>query len=232
MKKKSAIILSLIIILGIPEVLGMFLHKGATNGDWLQFWGTYLGIIFSVVLTLYVTNQEYQFDRENNRSNHVSEIYLSTLIEINEKMSEIMWEYSRLRNGLSFQKSNNEYYKYAQMSRAIKSIQSQDAERHRAEIFNLLAIIPIDRKYIFSQNILDWKNIYLKLSDNELPNDWSAYNDVKNEPGRDNINWFKTELDKSQVEAIGLAKDWLTNYDLIIKSVHSELNDFNYIYHK
>lgn len=216
----------------IPVVLGIFLHRGAKNGDWLQFWATYLGILFSVALTLYVTIRQSEYDRENSRSNHVSEIYLSTLMEINEKMSEIMWEYTRLRNGLSFQKSDNEFYKYAEMNRAIKSIQSQDAERHRAQIFNLLAIIPTDRKYIFSQNVLDWKNIYLKLSDNELPNDWSAYNDVKNEPERDNIDWFKTELDKSQAEAIELSKSWLTNYDRIMNSVHSELNDFNYIYHK
>lgn len=232
MKRKLTLILLFITIFIIPEVLGVFLHKDATNGDWLQFWGTYLGIIFSVILTLYVTQQQYRYDRENTRSNHVSEIYLSTLIKINEKMSEIMWEYNRLKNGLSFQKSNNEFYKYAQMERAVDSIQSQDAERRRAEIFNLLAIIPTDRKYIFSQNVLDWENIYLKLSDNELPNDWSAYNDVKNEPGVDNIDWFKAELDKSQAEAIELSKSWLTNYDRIINFVHSELNDLNYIYHK
>lgn len=63
--------------------------SGGHGGDWLQFWGTYLGIIFSVVLTLYVTNKQGQIDRKNARNIHALEIYIDNLMSVLDILNKL-----------------------------------------------------------------------------------------------------------------------------------------------
>ncbi|MBZ1518155.1 hypothetical protein J3330_03205 [Leuconostoc mesenteroides] len=206
--------------------------SGGHGGDWLQFWGTYLGIVFSVVLTLYVTIRQSEYDRENSRSNHVAEIYLSTLIQMNKILSEFSEAVNRLENGISFKNDENYFYKYSKMSRAIAYMQNNDTKSFNDELLNLVAIIPNDRKFIIVQSASNFNGTYLKIYNNELQNDWEGYKEVRNDIGRDNIDWFKEQLKDSHKEAVELCEEWLDQYKNMNKFVQSELSNVNYIYKK
>ena len=54
----------------------------------------------------------------------------------------------------------------------------------------------------------------------------------RNDVGRDNIDWFKEQLEQSHEEAVKICEEWLSQYKLMNKIVHNELKNVNYIYKK
>lgn len=59
--------------------------SGGNGGDWLQFWGTYLGVIFSGSLALYISYK----DKKQERRNKIISLYLEDLRNINQELSSL-----------------------------------------------------------------------------------------------------------------------------------------------
>lgn len=79
--KKSVIGLSLIGIISMPLIILFF----KVNGDWLQFYGTYLGIIVSVIMSLYVTKKQSKIDAKN----HAIDIYVDNLMKSLDSLKKL-----------------------------------------------------------------------------------------------------------------------------------------------
>lgn len=87
MKRKAKIILSAIVVFIIPLILSVFLHKGTTNGDWLQFWGAYLGIVVSVAMATFLFVNENKNNLIIEQNNRVTNLYLNDLRDISSEIS-------------------------------------------------------------------------------------------------------------------------------------------------
>lgn len=75
MKIKWCHIVSIALLL--PILVIILVNYGVKiNGDWLQFLGTYLGIIVSVCVSLYVTKKQGEIDHKN----HAINIYIDNLM--------------------------------------------------------------------------------------------------------------------------------------------------------
>ncbi len=87
---KSKIIFSIAIIIGLIVFVGgpLFVQynnwpQGSNgNGDWLSFWGSYLGIIPSGLIAWLVATKQIQSDRENSKIQHIESMYLDDLRQI------------------------------------------------------------------------------------------------------------------------------------------------------
>lgn len=60
-------------------------NSSGHGGDWLQFWGAYLGIIFSGSLALYISYK----DKKQERKNKSIDLYLEDLRNINRELSSL-----------------------------------------------------------------------------------------------------------------------------------------------
>lgn len=52
------------------------------NGDWLQFWGSYLGVIPSGLIAWLVASKQIKSDRENSKIQHIESMYIDDLRQI------------------------------------------------------------------------------------------------------------------------------------------------------
>lgn len=81
----------LILFIAIPVTLQMhwwpiyqivlFLTPG-NHDTWIQFWGSYLGIVPSGLIAFLITKQQIQFDKEQSRKKLITETKIETLREI------------------------------------------------------------------------------------------------------------------------------------------------------
>ncbi len=53
-----------------------------SHSDWLQFWGSYLGVIPSGLIAWLVASKQIQSDRENSKVQHIESMYLDDLRQI------------------------------------------------------------------------------------------------------------------------------------------------------
>ena len=195
---------------------------GGHGGDWLQFWGAYLGIIFSVVMTLYITKKQANLERENSRSNHVSEIYLSTLASIDVKMNipefnmrsnEEIFRHIPLTEGEPFRKPSR-------IIELMNSIKKDDVLKTQKEIVNLTRMIPTDRKHLFSEIVFEWNKAYseivsIETFDNDSDNAW-LFIDV--EKINQQISLTRRYCEK-----------WMFLNKCLRKVIQEELNNINFI---
>ena len=61
--------------------LAIYMTRG-NHSDWLQFWGSYLGVIPSGLIAWLVTAKQIKSDRENSKIQHVESMYLDDLRQI------------------------------------------------------------------------------------------------------------------------------------------------------
>lgn len=85
--RKFKLLISIVVLGGIPILLGLYLKKDVTNGDWLQFWGTYLGIITSVTVATILFTSENKANLVTEQNNRVTNLYLIDLRDISSETS-------------------------------------------------------------------------------------------------------------------------------------------------
>lgn len=90
--KKLLIIIGVIIIIGIPVMINLFLYipvpsKLTDNSDWLSFWGSFLGgiiggiaTLLGVLLTLFQMNKDKQ-NEEREKYPYIIPLELSKVIK-------------------------------------------------------------------------------------------------------------------------------------------------------
>ena len=124
--------------------------SGGHGGDWLQFWGTYLGIIFSVVLTLYVTNKQGEIDRENARTIHSIEIYIDNLMSALNTLNELSEFVSRCKQVASTNRPyqvDKENFSYdVVMILLLKRFESDDISKKVNRLINIIEKMPLKTK--------------------------------------------------------------------------------------
>lgn len=72
------------------------------KGDWLQFFGTYLGIIVSVGVSLYVTKKQGEIDNKN----HAINLYIDNLMMFLECLQKLDGLKNRCKNFVKMMESN------------------------------------------------------------------------------------------------------------------------------
>lgn len=124
--------------------------SGGHGGDWLQFWGTYLGIIFSVVLTLHVTNKQGQIDRKNARNIHAIEIYIDNLMSALNTLNELSEFLSRCKQVTSTNRPyqvDEENFSYdVIMILSLKLFESDDILIKVTRLVNVVGKMPLKTK--------------------------------------------------------------------------------------
>lgn len=129
---------------GIKEYLSRL--SGGHGGDWLQFWGTYLGIIFSVILTLYATNKQGQIDRKNARNIHAIEIYIDNLMSALDILIKLQPLVHRCKNYLKMVESKQLSTSELDKERELL-IEEADKEKNRGnELKNIIKKMPLESK--------------------------------------------------------------------------------------
>ncbi|WP_165314707.1 hypothetical protein [Weissella sagaensis] len=85
----------ILVFIGIPVLIQLHveivydLAKKMTPGnhsDWIQFWGSYLGIIPSGLVAWFVANKQIESSKENDKKNYLENMYLDDL----KKLKDIM----------------------------------------------------------------------------------------------------------------------------------------------
>lgn len=61
--------------------LAIYMTHG-NHSDWLQFWGSYLGVIPSGLIAWLVASKQIKSDRENSKIQHIESMYLDDLRQI------------------------------------------------------------------------------------------------------------------------------------------------------
>lgn len=104
MKKKALVFLLMaIIIMGAPAILYLvmykmniqFLHDG-NDGDWVSFWGGYLGAIFGIFGAVFLSNK----DRKDQKAQESQFLIVSLYLEKMEKLQEILFNIEILNEEL------------------------------------------------------------------------------------------------------------------------------------
>ncbi|ASR69260.1 MAG: hypothetical protein H9W83_00730 [Leuconostoc sp.] len=85
------IILGMLIFVGGPLFV-QYKHwpRGSNgNGDWLGFWGSYLGMVPSGLIAYFVAKSQIDAERNNERSKRNEDLYLQDLREIHKSLNEM-----------------------------------------------------------------------------------------------------------------------------------------------
>lgn len=67
--------------LGWVYDLAIYVTRG-NHSNWLQFWGSYLGVIPSGLIAWLVASKQIKSDRENSKIQHIESMYLDDLRQI------------------------------------------------------------------------------------------------------------------------------------------------------
>lgn len=70
--------------MGIKEFLVK--RSSGHGGDWLQFWATYIGIIFSGLLAIYLASREAKNNSRQAQRKHITNLYLDDLREMSQAL--------------------------------------------------------------------------------------------------------------------------------------------------
>jgi|GEM_PF-3983551 len=93
MKNKDLtwIVISIVIFAGSPLLVQYtgVIPGSKGNGDWLSFWGSYLGVIPSGLIAYFVAKSQIDAERHNERLKRNEDLYIQDLREINELINEI-----------------------------------------------------------------------------------------------------------------------------------------------
>lgn len=94
MKFIVGIIIGLIVFVGGPLFVQytQWLPGSNGNGDWLGFWGSYLGIIPSGLIAWLVATKQINSSKENEKKNYMEKLYLEDLRKIKQYVIE--WGFS------------------------------------------------------------------------------------------------------------------------------------------
>lgn len=175
--------------------------SGGHGGDWLQFWGTYLGIIFSVVLTLYVTNKQGEIDRENARTIHSIEIYIDNLMSALNTLNELSEFVSRCKQAASTNRPyqvDEENFSYdVIMLLLLKRFESDDILIKVTRLVNIVKKMPLKTKeklkndlntLTHASQVFEF-NDYLAMEENRAPLTKDAVNHLIKEYKNNELNF-------------------------------------------
>lgn len=130
---------------GLKKTLSII--SGGHGGDWLQFWGTYLGIIFSVVLTLYITNKQGQIDRKNARNIHAIEIYIDNLMSALDILNKLQPLVHRCENYLKIVEDKQVSTSMLDEERILLIKETDNGNKNRVdELKNTIKKMPLESK--------------------------------------------------------------------------------------
>ena len=106
MEKKSNNILSFfakhfvwvfLIFFGIPLgiqfssffINGVYNGKYVVSGDWLAFWGGYLGVMPAGIMAWWVADQQIKSDRKNTRLAYIEQKYIEDLVKLRDIINNL-----------------------------------------------------------------------------------------------------------------------------------------------
>ncbi|QXC54906.1 hypothetical protein [Leuconostoc mesenteroides] len=149
--KHSYFYIVIIIVFVIVPLLIQFgpaihLHQ-KVHGDWLSFWGSYLGIIPSGLIAYVIAKIQIQNDNQKNKLNEVRQKKDKFLLEVNKKLRALDPVFHNGRTNLAFSNSEFKPRKEVdinsndelenQLEKMQKSLQS-------AKIFDILGELLLD----------------------------------------------------------------------------------------
>ena len=199
--------------------------SGGHGGDWLQFWGTYLGIIFSVILTLYVTQQQGEIDRKNARSIHAIEIYIDNLMISLDIFNELSEFFHRCENygqkKKTINKKNNEFDYDIDLILLLSNFEKDGILDKIVRLENAIKKMPFKVKQETDKKIEDLKVTSALFKNNDY---LSMYDDKAemNEHAVRHLEEKKKQIDVA-INKFTEAADFLNRF------VISELDEYNKI---
>lgn len=197
-----------------PFLLRMAIGK--MSGDaWLQFWGTYLGVIFSGLLALYISRE----DKKQERKNKILDLYLDDLRTINQELSELNFD-----------------GRWSPIFHTEIELSSEDVERIKAIFFDttkefyimkcfpkikrIIAGMPVQKSEIFSLNVLEVMRDIDNLTYHHSE-DFRSDEEMRRKPG---LNTQGLKTSKSFIYQMdNLSKSYVS----LLKKIDEENNDNN-----
>lgn len=145
MKFIVGIIIGLIIFVGGPLFVQytQWLPGSNGNGDWLGFWGSYLGIIPSGLIAWIVASKQIESSRENDRRNYIETLYLNDLRKIKDilLLHRFPGEWQFPYNGsVTVRYASNEVSMFRKMFLKIR-VEGDKEEIKTDELFDIKTIV-------------------------------------------------------------------------------------------
>lgn len=199
--------------------------SGGHGGDWLQFWGTYLGIIFSVILTLYVTNKQGEIDRSNAKVTHAIEIYIDTLtnaLDITNELSDFIDRCERYIKRPSIYQSKTYPINYdIDMILLLKSYEKYEVLTKTKQLQNIIKKMPFEKKDKLKEPIAIMTLVTVELDNN----DYLAMYEDKPEMNDISVEYLNEKFKQN----VTFIENFVKNYKLINRVFIYELDSYNKI---
>lgn len=196
--------------------------SGGHGGDWLQFWGSYLGIIFSVILTMYVTNKQGEIDRNNARTMHSIELYIDNLMKSLDIFGDISQFIYRCKKYTEAPKQSSDIFKLDLEMILIMSFFNEDEVSDKVDqLENIIKKMPLKTKDVLKEKIGQLQFAAVCLRNNDYPTRYEN----KNQFSSEEIEHLEFVLEQNRA----YVKTFSENSNLIKAFLENELDVYNQV---
>lgn len=206
--------------LGIKAYLSRL--SGGHGGDWLQFWGSYLGIIFSVILTMYVTNKQGEIDRNNARTMHSIELYIDNLMKSLDIFGDISQFIYRCKKYTEAPKQSSDTFKLdLEMILILNFFNKDEISDKVDQLENIIKKMPLKTKDVLKEKIGQLQFAAVCLRNNDYPTRYENEKQFSSEE----IKHLEDVLEQNRV----FVKAFAENSNLIKEFIEGELDIYNQV---
>lgn len=237
--------LALLLFIVVPFLIQLHLHPlynwavvltPGNHDTWVQFWGSYLGIIPSGLIAFLVSTSEIKASEKADRRNHILEMYLDDLRLMRNKFVQYPfkggWPSYYFEYDISFEGFDIEFLQQL----LLKPVADENGKKFLAtEPKDILLIadgLPQDKRKLFlplAQNLVNEINRFATYDSKEFDDLADAYRKAQAKNGGTEIGEKRVHVAKNDWRnRIVVVVDHLTRiaeaYEAIVDKMQSEIN--------